>query len=552
MNSLKVKIRRNTFLRIGLVFLSLCLFSPLILKASASDLDLIFSDAEKLYAEGKYEDAIEKYNDIIAQDPGYEDIWEMLYRAEDQLDLTEDMYQEALVLYEDGDFEKASDILTQARGIDSNNYKIKVLSDKIFDEMLLGFDFGDDFELPELPPDPAPKAEPKPAKVVSEPKPEPTPEPAPQPKPAVKAAPKVEPEPVKLVAKPEPKPAPAREISKPAPPSAPAPVKVPEPAPAPLRETRVPLEAPSQPERASVPEQIPPSRETYEELEAAFIDEDDEFPYDDYSDIYAEELEDLEEPEEEYFDYIAAWYELREEIDEDLAASIDELMMMAIREVDSQTSRVINLERREGELEDERDSWKVNALASGGAGIVLLLFGSIFLVTRQIKIGKLKTQLKAKPTPDEAKAPVPVADFDTKMKQIGLIESKMIVKAPDKALDKLAEYIDDEDYRIKIRIIEVIHKIDPAIATEIARDIIVEEQDPIRSAACDLLGRLDSVESAVAIFELFKYQGPETSDIKDLLEEKLRELSARELPVALKEEILSKLGESDSPTNTPE
>ncbi|MFH1415787.1 MAG: hypothetical protein ABIH89_06865 [Elusimicrobiota bacterium] len=89
-------------------------------------------------------------------------------------------------------------------------------------------------------------------------------------------------------------------------------------------------------------------------------------------------------------------------------------------------------------------------------------------------------------------------EFEKKMKKLEIIESKFAGEDPYEnqvALNMLEEFVHDPDYRVKLVMVKILHKISPEIAVGIAGRMIKREKGSFKSAACRLLGELVSPES---------------------------------------------------------
>ncbi|MFH1416440.1 MAG: HEAT repeat domain-containing protein [Elusimicrobiota bacterium] len=107
-----------------------------------------------------------------------------------------------------------------------------------------------------------------------------------------------------------------------------------------------------------------------------------------------------------------------------------------------------------------------------------------------------------------------VQEHEKKLKKLDIIESELATdntKENQVALNILSQFYADADFRVRLRAIEVLHKIDPGNAVEMLDKIIQNEIGQIRIAACGLLGEINSEDS---IELLIKYTDAEDNEVK--------------------------------------
>ncbi|MGM0442234.1 MAG: HEAT repeat domain-containing protein [Elusimicrobiota bacterium] len=162
------------------------------------------------------------------------------------------------------------------------------------------------------------------------------------------------------------------------------------------------------------------------------------------------------------------------------------------------------LQEREKQLEEALTEKKETRRLWLGViiGVVLIAGGGFIILYK--KLTKDKEIAVSKKIEEEEKNPEET-EYERKMKKIEIIENELTTENPYEnqvALNMVEQFLDDEDYRIRLRIIEVIHKIDPDSATEILKDIIKEETGQFRDGACKLLGDLISEKNIKLLLQL--------------------------------------------------
>jgi tetratricopeptide (TPR) repeat protein len=156
----------------------------------------------------------------------------------------------------------------------------------------------------------------------------------------------------------------------------------------------------------------------------------------------------------------------------------------------------------------EKKKFKKRIMAVSGGSAVLIAVIVMFLLRKQHKIKqsgrkvqkKLQDDLKAS---EDAKKEL--SEYDKKMKKIEIIESSLGGDDPYEnqvALNMLEDFSSDKDFRIRLRVVGVLHKIDPDVAVEIIRKVIGQENDEYRNAACKLMEKLHSPACVDLLLEL--------------------------------------------------
>jgi len=91
-----------------------------------------------------------------------------------------------------------------------------------------------------------------------------------------------------------------------------------------------------------------------------------------------------------------------------------------------------------------------------------------------------------------------LSDYEKKIRKLKIIESELAVhnqKESQVALTMLEQFLKDRDYKIKLKVIKLIHKIDPKAAINMLDDIIMNKKGDFRKGAFRLLGELKTLDS---------------------------------------------------------
>jgi tetratricopeptide (TPR) repeat protein len=175
------------------------------------------------------------------------------------------------------------------------------------------------------------------------------------------------------------------------------------------------------------------------------------------------------------------------------------------------------LEERE-ELLDEVLKEGKNILSLGkktiwiaaGLALVLMLFTGIILKKRIIKNREI-AQIE-KDFQDKIIQSIKVSDgkqelseYEKKLKKLDILDSEMTDMnslEDEVAVNIVSQYLNDVDYRIRLRAVNILHKVEPKKAVQILCKIINSETGEIRASACNLLGEIDSDYSVELLLRL--------------------------------------------------
>lgn len=100
-------------------------------------------------------------------------------------------------------------------------------------------------------------------------------------------------------------------------------------------------------------------------------------------------------------------------------------------------------------------------------------------------------------------------EFDKKIKKLNIIEVELT--GDNKMENKIAEhmlesYFNDINYKVRLKAIQILHKVDPERAVQIIEDIIKREKGEIMLEAIKLLGEISSDYSLELLLKLTEYK----------------------------------------------
>jgi tetratricopeptide (TPR) repeat protein len=108
-----------------------------------------------------------------------------------------------------------------------------------------------------------------------------------------------------------------------------------------------------------------------------------------------------------------------------------------------------------------------------------------------------------------------LAEYEKKIKKLDIIEKELAGGNPfenEIALNILDQFLHDADFRIRLRVVKVLHEIDAQTAVDILGNIITGDAGEHRKAACKLLGDFESLQS---IDLLLKYTAAQDESIRE-------------------------------------
>ncbi len=149
------------------------------------------------------------------------------------------------------------------------------------------------------------------------------------------------------------------------------------------------------------------------------------------------------------------------------------------------------------------------------AAAVLLTAGvsGVILIRRKRRPVKAPQEQEPPESAEKEKdtgAAAETGSYEKKIRKIEIIESELAGKDPYEnrvAINMLKQFLNDSDHRVKLRIVESIHRIDPSTAAGTLKKIILNEKGEYRAGACRLAGRLGSPEAAELLIELAAIPG---------------------------------------------
>lgn len=153
---------------------------------------------------------------------------------------------------------------------------------------------------------------------------------------------------------------------------------------------------------------------------------------------------------------------------------------------------------------------KRNSLIIGSLAVLTVVL-VVFLINRQVRIKQINLEIEKKQKELQRVQEAPLkdrkvlSDYERKIKKLEIIESELAGENPYEnqvALNMLEQFLTDKDFRIRLRVIKVMHSINAGAAVDILNRIIKQEKNEYKVAACKLLGEFESPASVKLLLEL--------------------------------------------------
>jgi len=207
------------------------------------------------------------------------------------------------------------------------------------------------------------------------------------------------------------------------------------------------------------------------------------------------------------------------------------------------------LQSREKQTNIIYENIKKSIFIAGGALLFVFIFIGTALLIKGKSNGYSKGDLKELLASVEKIPKEEISDFDKKIKKLQIIESEFSEGSPEEnqmGLKLLNSFLNDEDLRIQLQAVKILHKINSKQAVKIIVNLLKKNKAEARYEVCKALGSLVSRES---IDTLIKLSSVKDEKIKKISVSALAELANRKnVPEKIKKTIkvrLAKIGGKD-------
>ncbi len=186
------------------------------------------------------------------------------------------------------------------------------------------------------------------------------------------------------------------------------------------------------------------------------------------------------------------------------------------------------------------------------AFIILLVLGFTLLLKKHLKFkqigveaqNKLQEKLTESITKLSNKTTDQLTEFEKKQKKLEIIKDELSGKNQlehQVALNILEQFLSDVDYRIRLEAIEIMHIFAPGKAFHLLSNIIENEPGELKTAACDLLGEIQSNASIDLLLKLSETNNNEIK--KTVLASLVKIFQSSNIEIELKNKIRHKIDE---------
>lgn len=161
-------------------------------------------------------------------------------------------------------------------------------------------------------------------------------------------------------------------------------------------------------------------------------------------------------------------------------------------------------------------------LAVIGGVIGITVVAGFFLIQKQLKQNRFQSEIQRKFQEKVFKSfrksleqdKTQHSEFEKKVKKLEIIESELVGENPYEnqvALNMIEQFLNDIDYKVKLKAVKVLHRINSQDAIGVLEEIIKQETGEFRQDACELLGEIRSRKS---ISLLLMFADSQNDDIK--------------------------------------
>ena len=203
-------------------------------------------------------------------------------------------------------------------------------------------------------------------------------------------------------------------------------------------------------------------------------------------------------------------------------------------------------------LEERKVFFRKNFVIIGSL-IILITGGLFFIIVRLKKVRQVSEETKEESRQEaevKSEEGEGLSEYERKIKKLEIIETELVGKNPYEkqvALSMLEQFLKDDDYRIKLRVIEIMHEINSETSVNILERIIKQENTEYKIAACKLLGELKSSHSIELLVKLMDTDDDEIKGI--VISSATRVLNNKVADDELMAKIKSKLDEKYAQDN---
>lgn len=198
--------------------------------------------------------------------------------------------------------------------------------------------------------------------------------------------------------------------------------------------------------------------------------------------------------------------------------------------------------------------FKRNLLWFAGLAVLAAILSGVILV-RKLKVkkdnylaqSKLQKEMLESFDKLSGESQKRLSEYEKKNKRLEIIEAELVGDRQFEnqvALRMLSTFFEDAEYRIRLRAVKLLHRIDSHRAVQILWKIIKQETGEIRVASCSLLGEMSSDVSVKLLLKLADVRNDELK--KAVLASLVRILNSEGTAVELKKKIRYKLDEISS------